>query len=949
MASCGLLNRGDPCFLSPAKAFARLRSNVPKEPVCNVKERNGNGVRTRSKATAGRVCGAGGPAFNPNPAAFCRGGEQKENDRFASPEAKAQGPLRSPSAEETFGCLFSSTVLGHLGEQFPVGGSTRRHRAPTESASQPLRRLYTDPSTEDPGPLQANRKPRGDGAQNNTGRQDPGSVRGFPGVCLDPASMLSPAKMFAQMKERESLRGHQGSPTAGRRQLFARNESTWNLEECRDTDVSTIYSMERTVDLPVASTVKPVNQDQSELPERARGASEDILTPASPSPVAPLEDSLLLSTPHVSIPKKNKSVFRRNSSPKIKKFPSESVIHLRKWFLRRNNRGLFVDGIHVEKNVPWNSNIITERISRSALMTVSGRVYILVGGMKVKLATDFPMSFLKKFLRGFPLNWKTLYETFLTKDRQERKNNDTGRTRIQSVKTPDTSLPASCSFLNVTRSGRVIKPPLEYWKGGRVIVDAQMNVTVLQSYETPCPDLSTSLCPMTSEKAPPLFLPGSDGLSQHDSLPHEECSVPVRRVKADRKQIRAQANRYQKTANLTTETAKSPEEVSVKTRSSRRRQCLDVDPQKQGEPERPPSRRLKKTSSPTETVINLPQSPRRLRRGRAGHGTKGAAARNKSELEPNVSANQSPKALTKNRKEQKNNSRVAKKSVALSSSAAKPSSRTTQPGKRSRPKRGSASPPHQTDEDKWTKDEIQKLQTAVSCYPKHAAGYWAKVARFVGTRSAEECYKQHTSQGATLSPGKSTKNSRKVKKGEAAAAAAVKPAEVPVISARPGTLRRKQQVQQFLEALPREDMDDAFSSEYMKNKRMEIPSLCSSEDLDLALSDLEPQTPESSDFLEVKTPQCLHITPGMIGSPSTHTDNKYVFQLQKRMRKNRFDVCKTSSSSKKFKITPSVRRTVRRCINTAENDAFVIHEMVPENSSELYDSDEEEDFYFSDS
>ncbi|KAM4540312.1 mis18-binding protein 1 [Fundulus diaphanus] len=942
MASYGLLNRGDPCFQSPAKAFARLRSNVPKEPVCNVRERDGNGVRTRSKATKGRVCGAGGPVFNPNPAAFCRGGEQKENDRFASPEAKAQELLRSPSREETFGCFFSPTGLEHLDEQFPlgdtVGGSTRRHR-----------RVCTDPSTEDPAPLQANRKRRGDGAQNNTGRQDPGSVKGFPGVCLDPASMLSPAKLFAQMKERESHRGHQRSPTPGRRELFAGNER--NLEECRDTDVSTIYSMERTMDFPVMSTVKqvaPVNQDQSELPERARGTSEDILTPASPSAVAPLEDSLVLSTPHVSIPKKNKTVFRRNSSPKIKKFPSESVIHLRKWFLRRSNRGLFVDGIHVEKNVPWNSNVVTERISRSALMTVSGRVYILVGAMKIKLATDFPTSFLKKFLKGFPLNWKTLYETFLSRDRQER-NNDTGRTRIQSVKTPNTSLPASCSSFNVSRSGRVIKPPLEYWKGGRVIVDAQMNVTVLQSYETPCPDLSTSLCPMMSEKATPFFLPGSDGSSQHGSPPDEESSVPVRRVKADRKQNRAQANRYQKPADLSTEMNKSPEEVSVKTRSSTRRRCLDAGPQKQGEPERPPSRRSKKTSSPpqrtTETVTNLPQSPRRLRRGRAGHGTKGTAARNKSELEPNVSANQSPKALTKNRKEQKNNSRV-KKPVAVSSSAAKPSSRTRQPGKRSHPKRGSASPPHQTDEDNWTKEEIEKLQTAVGCYPKHAAGYWAKVASLVVTRSAEECYRKHTSQGATPSPVKSAKNRRKVKKGEAAAA---KPAEVPVISARRGTLKRKQQVRQFLEALPREDMDDAFSSEYMKNKRMEIPSLCSSEDLDLALSDLEPQTPESSDFLEVKTPQCLHITPGMIGSPSTHTDNRYVFQLQKRMRKNRFDVCKTSSSSKKFKITPSVRRTVRRCINTAENDAFTIHEMVPENSSELYDSDEEDDFYFSDS
>ncbi len=44
----------------------------------------------------------------------------------------------------------------------------------------------------------------------------------------------------------------------------------------------------------------------------------------------------------------------------------------------------------------------------------------------------------------------------------------------------------------------------------------------------------------------------------------------------------------------------------------------------------------------------------------------------------------------------------------------------------------------------------------------------------------------------------------------------------PVISARVGTLKRKQQVRQFLENMPREDVDDVFSSAYMQNKRFEV-------------------------------------------------------------------------------------------------------------------------------
>lgn len=46
---------------------------------------------------------------------------------------------------------------------------------------------------------------------------------------------------------------------------------------------------------------------------------------------------------------------------------------------------------------------------------------------------------------------------------------------------------------------------------------------------------------------------------------------------------------------------------------------------------------------------------------------------------------------------------------------------------------------------------------AVAFCPKHLAGYWAKVARIVGTRSAEECHNQHTSQGTSQSPAKKHK------------------------------------------------------------------------------------------------------------------------------------------------------------------------------------------------
>lgn len=50
-------------------------------------------------------------------------------------------------------------------------------------------------------------------------------------------------------------------------------------------------------------------------------------------------------------------------------------------------------------------------------------------------------------------------------------------------------------------------------------------------------------------------------------------------------------------------------------------------------------------------------------------------------------------------------------------------------------------------------------------------------------------------------------------------------ADNPVISARVGTFKRKQQVRHFLETMSKDNVDDVFSSSYMRNKRFEVISL----------------------------------------------------------------------------------------------------------------------------
>ncbi|XP_015234708.1 PREDICTED: mis18-binding protein 1 isoform X1 [Cyprinodon variegatus] len=1017
MASYHLSKREDPRYQSPAKIFARLKWEIQKEAE-DISEQQRHGADRRCSLKTDGVCRATRPRYKPYPSEFCRSEELWENNRLACYEAEAQPLVLSPtsSPDQSLEPCSSASLRLPLQQEvplnYPVPGSTRRTgsiesttfsrpasgvcrdqitaglsrtqpkenwrvfnneavplnpRSPDSMYSpmrKRLRKRRLEPLdsqnargtskelSEDLGPPETRRKPViWDSAQTITCQQD-----------LDPlfmanmVSMMSPAKQFAMMKKSESKKNQQQIQSSSRRELFGRNER--GLKEFRPTEVSTNPYMDRLKAIPPMNTIEqvaPVKQNRVESPESRSEISEDSLTPAPPSPRVILEDPLILDSPQISIPKKDKDVFRRNVLASQKQFPSESVIRLKKWFLRRNGRGLFVDGIHVEENIPWNSNIITERVGKSVLKTVTGRVYILVGQMNTTPTSDFPSWFLKKFVNGFPSNWKELFQKFLleSKDRHaERKNEDTVfsakglelPSREQSVRrhtqrnvNRSQPCPSSGSSTCVTRSGRVVKPPLEFWRGGRVFLDPQMNVTVYRDYySSSSPDVPATACSRRSKKPGPVFSPSSDDTNQQESDKGEEFSAPVRKVKTDRRLDRAAAKQDQHPTDSSNRVIDCQREVPGRRMSTR--QPLDA------------KRGLCEGSK--RQTRNASRPPTRRRRESARH-TRPAAGVGVPESDHSVSPKRSPEPQRERRKEQKNKTRAAAKSKKVqekkkeakrttSSSLQELSSQAT--WQRQLRNKSSAIVPHDRDVDEWTEDEILKLEEAVRSYPKHVAGYWGKVAKMVGTRTAEECNKWCASQGGTQSPAKRTKKGKGKEK-------AAKPAgnsgsgSVPLITARAGTLKRKQQVRQFLETVPKEDVNDAFSSTHMQKKIIEIPSFCSSEDHDISVSDLEPQTPMSSCFPNVKTPRCLAITPTMVDS-SNGNDDRYVYQLQKRMRKNRFDLCKASSSPRKYAATPQVKRPIRKCGNT-EN--FIVWETLPGDKGETSESDEEEeDFYFSD-
>ncbi|XP_062326303.1 mis18-binding protein 1 isoform X2 [Osmerus eperlanus] len=290
---------------------------------------------------------------------------------------------------------------------------------------------------------------------------------------------------------------------------------------------------------------------------------------------------------------------------------------------------------------------------------------------------------------------------------------------------------------------------------------------------------------------------------------------------------------------------------------------------------------------------------------------------------------QKPKAVTKNKTKAKTKSPPEKLQVDKQSTRVKKS------------RAGASANPQEEeeDDDRWTEAELRRLHETVTSFPKHMGSFWLNVAMAVRTRSAEECQERYTAQKSC--PASSVKPRKKE------GAAAKKDPVEPQITAKVGTLKRKQQIRNFLEHMPKDDHDDIFTSSPMQSKRVKLPTASPSwGDSVFMSSGQDPQTPCSASFPTVKTPQCLHITPGMMGSVNKN-DDKYIYQLQKRMKTSQAQVYKYVRTSKKFTPTPPLKRAVKRCDIPEENDSFVIREMFPD-ESRVSDEGEEEDYYFDD-
>ncbi|KAF2986995.1 hypothetical protein EK904_004187 [Melospiza melodia maxima] len=500
----------------------------------------------------------------------------------------------------------------------------------------------------------------------------------------------------------------------------------------------------------------------------------------------------------------------------------------------------------------WHSSAIAERVTHNQVQTSSGAVYLLQG--KIDSAAmrreGFPHRFIKKFTFGFSRRWKEYVEELLEERRRKEGAQESGGEENEendSVGGTDVLEPAGGSVSKArkpalrnstyevspenrenifvtpsqnsrsdssgvyTRSGRLVKPPLNYWCGQREFVDQGLNVTI------------------------------QNGWVDHLNLiPSSE--------KPKRKTRFISKNKRKEDMKTTKEMPKSKSKGKGSGRGAAPR----------GEPRPACSRRGRRLLSDEEendpgvrgTKTKPPQLPAR------GASSKPKELNKHGSRAPGAAQRAAAASAGRSMCEQgyRNSLRSAKERILL----------TQQP---------SEDEEEQSSEDtplliRRKKKSILKPEPQKQNPCPGSRGSWDDANKACGQRTAKPSQHVLECQGKYLEEQQETANKQQPRKTTVGKAESKDPADKkqPVITAKVGTLKRKQQMREFLEHLPKDNHDDIFSATPLQKRRVQLPALRGSREgdtEDFALSEL-PLSPSSGLFPPVKTPQCGHISPGML-------------------------------------------------------------------------------------
>ncbi|KAM7019415.1 mis18-binding protein 1 [Passerculus sandwichensis] len=848
----------------------------------------------------------------------------------------------------------------------------------------------------------------------------------------------------------------------------------------------------------------------SKKPAAPAGEKAPETYPANPS--QPL-CSILLSSP-VHIPRKQK--WAEDPKVPLDKAPAdqpagkvhkEKNICLSSWRIKvlAGNTAICVEGKRKDmRQQLWHSSAIAERVTHNQVQTSSGAVYLLQG--KIDSAAmrreGFPHRFIKKFMFGFSRRWKEYVEEFLEERRRKEGAQESGGEENEendSVGGADVLEPAGGSVSKArkpalrnstyevspenhenifvtpshssrndssmvyTRSGRLVKPPMNYWCGQREFVDQGLNVTIQNGWVDYLNLISSSEKPkrktkfisknvqkedMKTTKEMPKSKSkgkGSEGGAAPRGQPGPACSRRGRRLPSDEEEndpgvrgtktkppqlpARGASSKHKELNNhgsrapgaaqraaasaglsmyeqgyrnslrsakerilLTQQPSEDEEEQSsedtpllirrkkksvLKPESQKRNPCpgsrgsWDDANKACGQRTAKPSQHvLVRLSGPWSSEESEPPSegrtssessasllPARARRARGGASP--ARYRLRSDTEPEEMHGRDtntrvPPVKTNHRDPSTARYRLRSDTEPEEMHGRDTDTRAppvkTNHGGPSTARPAAAKPRDMRGQkslelfaragDGWSEKELQKLHKAIAALPKHRSGFWQEVAMAVGSRSAQEC------QGKYLEEQQETANKQQPRKTTVGKAESKDPADKkePVITAKVGTLKRKQQMREFLEHLPKDNHDDIFSATPLQKRRVQLPALrgsCDGDAEDFALPEL-PLSPSSGLFPPVKTPQCEHISPGMLVPINRSDYDRHVFRMQKNTRGSRGTWDKV-----KKKLAGAVHETPASCRTKRVTPAPVVGNLFTAETPNSSCSSEEQDSYFS--
>ncbi|CAH6839440.1 Mis18bp1 [Phodopus roborovskii] len=594
------------------------------------------------------------------------------------------------------------------------------------------------------------------------------------------------------------------------------------------------------------------------------------------------------------------------------------AVQLQEWMIKviNNNTAICVEGKLVDMtDVYWHSNVIVERIKHNELRTLSGNIYILKGlidQISMKEA-GYPCFLIRKFMFGFPRNWKEHIDDFLEQLRAGEKNRNKTSQKTARLHEKQKSMKndAEDKQTDVLQKANITcditNDNLERTEVLNIPIDTP------NSLEPPTSDKDRKCLPLNQKEVYVLVTPlKTRKVIEQRCMEHNLCIKGVSNIFKPKHKEDSESDVHISSTHKSSETF----EHNVSYESNHKEDCSECDiltVRKNIQIPCPKNKQM--VTSDFKKNTKLPSKSKKTENQVAVSSySQSSSLLSCDENETDIRRS---KARARNTKEKltdqrKSTCNITKDILLVSDSKDYTDSHITSKKSRSSAKetlpesgvnkdfpvevKGSDTRngqplgrclPGLSDDEEWNEQELQKLHRAFTSLPKHKPGFWSDVAMAVGSRTADECQRKYIEdpQGKRSQKYVSKKKQAdfKVQNGEKDNADEKKTIK---ITARVGTLKRKRQMRDCLEQLPKDNHDDFFTATPLQKQRILLPSFQYSQDDDFVLDmDGNPASPSSVILPLTDTPQCQHVSPGMLASVKSDDYDKYVFHLQKDAKK----------------------------------------------------------------